>query len=261
LTLLLFLSACATGDMLGNFNLISPEEEQQLGAQLHQSITQQSNIIQDPAVQSYVEAVGGRLAAVSQDPNRGYQFHVIEDPGVNAFAIPGGHLYVQTGLIQAAESEAELASVMAHELGHAEERHPTERLSRTYGTQMLLNMVLGENPGQLQAIAGNLIATGGISAYSRSAENEADRIGVYLLNRAGYDPGALASFFEKLAQLEQQSGGPAGSTFFSTHPPTPDRIANVNALIQGFGAERATGSELVGNFGTIQTRVASLTKR
>ena len=137
---------------------------------------------------------------------------------------------------------------MAHELGHAEERHPTERLSATYGTKMLLGMIFGESPGQLQQLAGTLIATGGISAYTRSMEREADEIGVYLLNRAGYDPNGMTQFFSKLERLEQQSSAPTGAALFSTHPATPERIQNVTALIQSFGADKADKLEIVGNF-------------
>lgn len=251
------LGGCATGGLLGDFNLISPEQEEQLGMELSQEIARQETVIEDPALAGYVREIGQNLVSVSMDPSRDYRFYVLKQDQVNAFAIPGGHLYVMTGLIEAADNEAELAAVMAHELGHAEERHPTESLSRQMGVQLLMEMILGENPGQLSQLASNLVATGGLRAYSRSAELEADRIAVHLLNRAGYDPAALNSFFGKLAALEQQSGG-GGPVFFSTHPPTPDRIGQAEQLIASFGGQRQRATSIVGGFEAAKARAAAL---
>ncbi|MBI1387444.1 MAG: M48 family metalloprotease [bacterium] len=247
---------CATGDLLGDFNLISPQEEVQLGNNLAQEILSQKKQVNDTEVNGFINAIGQKLTAVSMNPNANYHFYVIEDPEVNAFAIPGGHLFVQTGLIQAADNEAEIAAVMGHELGHAEQRHPTESLSRQMGAQMVAQMVLGENSAPLLKTAASLMMSGGISAYSRSAETQADEISVYLLNRAGYDPGALVSFFKKLAALEQQSGGAGMGALFASHPPTPDRIAAAEKLIASFGEFKQQKTQLVGGLASVKQKLA-----
>lgn len=250
---------CATTDFLGGFNLISPEQELQLGNTLAEDLKKQTKPVEDPEIVQYVQSIGQRLVAVSKNPEEHYNFYVIEDPNVNAFAIPGPHLYVMTGLIAAADNEAELAAVIGHELGHAEHRHPTQQMSRAMGTQILLGIILGENPGALTQIGASLLTQGGLSAYSRSAENEADITAVYLLNRAGYDPMALATFFEKLEALEQQQGGGGvGISLFASHPATEQRILNVRNQIQEFGSLRATKLELVGDFDAIKTKVKAL---
>ncbi len=253
-------SGCRTMDMLGDFNLISPTEEQQLGVQLSDQISKESHVLQDGEINNYIQAIGNKLVAASMKPGDEYTFNVVDDKSVNAFAIPGGHLYVHTGLIAAADSEAELAAVMAHELGHAESRHPTKSMSRAMGMQMISDMVLGKEPGQMQSAAANLLANGGISAYSRSAENEADSIAVYLLNRSGYDPNAMVTFFEKLLEIERREGGGGsiGMSLFASHPDTVDRISQVKSLVQSFGDKRASSLEIIGGFNTIKNKVIGL---
>ncbi|MDP8242618.1 MAG: M48 family metalloprotease [Candidatus Hinthialibacter antarcticus] len=250
--------SCATTDLLGNFNLISPNEETKLGRDLAGQIATEKEIVEDPDVRGYINNIGTKLVEASTNPNGPYTFLVVKDETVNAFAIPGGYLYVQTGLISAAESEAEIAAVMAHELGHAEQRHPTESLSRQMGAKMVMDIVLGKDAGQYKQQAANLLMAGGISAYSRSAELQADEIAVYVLNRAGYDPNAMVSFFEKLVALEQQAGASGGMTLFASHPPTQERINAAKNLIASFGAVRSDSEQLVGGFENIQNKVKQL---
>lgn len=258
--LLLLFCACSTTDMMGSFNLISPEQEIALGNELSQSIAKQEKVVTDKPINDYITHIGQRLMAVSNSAGQPRYFHVLQKDDVNAFAIPGGHVYVLTGLIEAADSEAEVAAVMAHELGHAEKRHPTQQMSRQMGTQMLMDMVFGKNPGQLQQAAASLIANGGISAYSRSAEYEADTIGTYLLNRAGYDPGAMGRFFNKLVKMEQQAGAGEARSLFASHPPTTERIQAVNKLVASFGNQKSSAENLVGDFSKLKAEVKTLKK-
>jgi len=255
---LLFLTGCATSGFLSEFNLISPQEELKLGEELSQNINKEYKVVKDEFVVNYVRSVGQRLAAVSQTANNPYQFNVLVDKNVNAFATPGWRMYVLTGLVGFADNEAEMAAVLAHELGHAEKRHPTQQLSRVMGTQMLMSIILGKNNEGATAQVVNLLAQGGISAYSRNAEREADTIAVNLLNRAGYDPGALVSFFEKLIELEQKQGASSGIALFSSHPDTAERIASAKNLIASFGTQRQTGVNLSGDFNELKKRVKTL---
>jgi predicted Zn-dependent protease len=253
------LSSCTTTNLLGDFNLISPKQEMQLGEELHQDLSKQ-NMVTDPEINAYIQSIGQKLISVSQTPNETYYFYVLHENQVNAFAIPGNRMYVYTGLIASADTEAELAGVIGHELGHSIRRHPTQAMSRQMGTQTLMNIVLGENPGAKTKIASNLLANGGLSAYSRSAELEADQIACNLLNKSGYDPNALVTFFEKLKSLEQQnqSGFLNFANLFASHPPTTERINAANQLIMTFGDVKDHKSETTGDFSAVKAKVQQL---
>lgn len=221
----LLAAGCGSSGGGGDFNLISIEEEWQLGQQLSQDVARQVRFNTDPAVNSYVNSVGQRIVAKTPDPfNRlPWQFHVIEDPALNAFAIPGGHIYVNTGLIAHANNASELAGVMAHEISHVVARHSTEQISRQYGLSILASLVLGQNPGVLSQIAAQIVAGGALARFSREAEREADVLGIRSMYEAGYDPHGMASMFRVL--LAQQQRQPSRvEQFFSTHPTTEERI-------------------------------------
>jgi beta-barrel assembly-enhancing protease len=257
LLIVVLLAGCGTTDLLGNFNLISDEREQALGEELSKSIAEQENLVTDPVIHGYVEGIGRRLVSVSQTPHEPRFFYVLKKDEVNAFAIPGGHMYIQTGLIEAAETEAELAAVIAHELAHAEKRHPTQQLSRQMGTQFLFSIIMGENPSRTQEVVSTIMTTSGISAYSRSAEFEADRIGTWLLNRAGYDPSAMSSFFKKLVDMEKQQSSGGMRNLFASHPPTTERIDRVDGLVLTFNP-RSTKTAVIGNLAAIQSKIQQL---
>jgi predicted Zn-dependent protease len=236
LALVAMLSAgCGSGGG-GDFNLISIEEEWQLGNQLSKEVAQQVRFNNDPAVNAYIRNLGQRIVAQAAPPfnQLPWQFHVVQDPSINAFAIPGGHVYVNTGLIENSDNAAELAGVMAHEISHVLARHSTEQLSRQYGLSMLASMVLGQNPGTLTQIAAQIAATGAMARFSRQAEEEADAIGIQAMAAAGYNPIGMASMFEEL--LEHRKGQPGRvEQFFSTHPLTEDRISNARKRAEQLG--------------------------
>ena len=219
LTTLLFVS-CGSG---GGFNIVSLEEEWQLGQQLARDIERQMPMVNDPQVTSYIEQIGRRIVAQTEMANMPWQFHVVQNNEVNAFAIPGGHVYVHTGLINAADNASELAGVMAHEISHGVARHSTEQRSRQYGLSVLAGFALGQNPSGYQELLAQLIGTGTLARFSRDAEREADRLGVRYMHAAGYDPRGMPSMFEKLLARRQNQPG-AVERFFSTHPVTEDRI-------------------------------------
>lgn len=229
--------SCGSAGGGGDFNLISIEEEWQLGQQLSQDVARQVRLSNDSTMNSYVSSVGQRLVAQTPDPfNRlPWQFHVVEDPAINAFAIPGGHVYVHTGLIANADNAAELAGVMAHEISHITARHTTEQISRQYGLSVLAGLVLGQDPGVLSQIAAQIVAGGALARFSREAEREADQRGITAMAQAGYNPIAMATMFEEL--LEHRQGQPGRvQQFFSTHPLTEERIREARKRAEQIGA-------------------------
>jgi beta-barrel assembly-enhancing protease len=218
-------AGCGSGGGAQNFNLISIEEEWQLGQQLSQDVARQLRFNNDPAVNAYVRNLGNKIVAGSPAPfnQLPWEFHVVEDPAINAFAIPGGHIYVHTGLIASAENASELAGVMAHEISHVVARHTTEQISRQYGLSVLAGLVLGQDPGAVQQIAAQIVAGGALARFSREAEREADELGIQAMHRAGYDPRGMAAMFRLLLQHQQNQPGRV-EQFFATHPTTEERI-------------------------------------
>lgn len=206
-------------------NLYSIEKEIALGKQFAEEIERQAKVVKDPVVAEYVNRVGQNLVHHS-DSQLPFTFKVIESPEINAFALPGGFCFVHTGLILNADTEAEMAGVLAHEIAHVAARHGTRQASR----------------GQIANLATIplIIATGGWAGYgiqqaasiaipvaflqfSRGFEQEADYLGLQYLYAAGYDPTAFVDFFEKLASLQKTKPG-ALAGVFSSHPMTDDRI-------------------------------------
>ena len=161
-------------------------------------------------------------------------FKVVDTEVVNAFALPGGWLYINRGLIAAAENESELAGVVGHEIGHVVGRHGARQITKAFGLQMLLELAVGEKPSAARQIAGQFAEVGAgltLLKYGREAEREADRFAVEETYAAGIDPEGMATFFEKL--MAMHASEPKGvEVWFSTHPPSRERIANVRAQIQ-----------------------------
>ncbi len=249
----LLAGGCGSAGGAGDFNLISLEEEWQLGAQLSREVASQVRLNNDPAVNAYVQDMGRRIVAQAAPPfnQLPWQFHVVQDDAINAFAIPGGHVYVNTGLIKNADNASELAGVMAHEISHILARHSTEMISRQYGLSIIAGAVLGQNPGQLAQIAAQLVAGGALARFSREAEREADNIGIQAMAAAGYNPNGMASMFEEL--LEHRRGQPSRvEQFFSTHPLTEDRISEARSRAQQIGNRGITNEP---QFEDVQRRV------
>jgi beta-barrel assembly-enhancing protease len=208
----------------GSINFISLDKEIAMGRQLAAEIERQVKLVEDPTINEYVNRVGQNLVRNS-DAKVPFTIKVVESDEINAFALPGGFFYVNTGLILAADDESELAGVMAHEIAHVAARHGTEQASKAelinFASIPLIFMG-GVGGFALRQAAGFLIPMQFLQ-FSRKDESEADYLGLQYLYRTGYDPGAAVSFFEKLQAKESAKPGSV-SKMFSTHPPTGDRI-------------------------------------
>ncbi len=245
LWLVLFLSGCAVNPATGeqSFTLfMSPAEEQRIGAQEHSKILDRfGGVYDDVNVTGYVAELGGRLSANARVQNTQFRFTVLNSPEVNAFALPGGYVYVTRGLIAIANSEAELAGVIAHEIGHVAARHNAERYSRAVVASLgaaILGAVTNTQIGQFANLGSELY----LASFSREQEFQADSLGVRYLRSTGYAPSGMASFLKTLnaeaalqAKLMDASAGDLGSNMFATHPRTLDRVER--AIAEAGGAQ------------------------
>ncbi len=209
------------------FNLFSPEQDVELGSQSAQQILRETRMLDDPQIDGYVKQLGAKLASKAAGERFPYQFRVVATREINAFALPGGFLFVNAGAIAAARNEGELAGVMAHEIAHAALRHGTNQASKAQLAQLGLGILgsiaaAGENPDMGQAVG----AIGGLGAnmlflkYGRTAEKEADLEGARILAEAGYDPRDMANFFKTL----EAEGGQHVPEMLSDHPDPGNRV-------------------------------------
>ena len=212
------------------FNLFTPEQDVKLGRESARQVAAEVTLLSDAAVNEYVRALGTRLAAAAPGYDYPYQFQVISTDEVNAFALPGGFIYINAGAVTAARTEGELAGVLAHEISHVALRHGTNQASQAYIAHAGLS-VLGRIVGGGSTEFGQIInAVGGAGAnmlflrFSRTAETQADVQGAEIMAAAGYDPRDMVSFFETLKRL-----GPADvPDMLSDHPDPGDRAAAIN---------------------------------
>lgn len=190
-------------------------------------INSQLPLLDDPVVQSYIDRMGAALASVSERPRLRYRFYVIDSGMVNAFALPGGHIYLTRGLLEKTENAAELAGVVAHEVGHVAARHGVQKLERQLRTgslmSMLYQMMLGGEPELLRRSSVELAGALWNASNSREDEEEADRLAVEYLLKAGVDPSGVVTLLETLMDDEVGNMGVI-SGWFSTHPMTASRI-------------------------------------
>lgn len=245
------LAACSVNPATGDRQfaaLMSPQQELQAGMQEHEKIMAAYGMPPDSeALQAYVSRVGQRVSQYTERPDVQYKFYVLDDPMVNAFALPGGYVYVTRGLLAQADSEAELAAVLGHEVGHITGRHSAERYSRGVVTSlgaMILSAALDSQvASQALGVGSDLF----LKSYSRGQEREADMLGIRYLARAGYDPRGMTMFLNNLNDymaLEARMNGAAEPEidWFSTHPLTASRVAETVELAaqypQGGAVER-----------------------
>lgn len=242
------IAACSINPATGERQftaLMSTQQEAGIGAAEHENILRQfGGVVKSPAIQSYVTSLGQRVAKDTERGDVRYQFFVLDSPIVNAFALPGGYVYVTRGLLALANSEAQLASVLAHEVAHITARHSAERYSHgllsSLGAAALGAAVGSSAAAQVANLGSDLY----ITSYSRKQESQADELGIRYLSRAGYDTQAMGQFLNNLGQYSSFEGkengsGDPGFSYFSTHPQTAERAAESFRLAASYPATPA----------------------
>ncbi len=242
--------------------VLSKSEEARYGRAIMADIRRRGGVIEDPLVTEYVNEIGRRISAQSNDGSHSFEFFVVEDDRINAFALPGGYIGVHSGLIEATRNEDELAGVLAHEVAHVTQRHiaraihANQRQGLLTTAMMLGAIILGATGGADAFAAGMAVAQGTAAQqqinFTRSNEHEADRIGIGALADAGYDPHGMASFFEVMARQQPASPEMRAPEFLMTHPVTTDRIAEARVRAQDYPRIQSSDSD---NYGIVRARL------
>ena len=245
----------------GRLNLYSLEKEIQLGRSMAQDVERHAKIVDDPVISEYVNRIGQNLVRNS-DAKVPFTIKVIDSDELNAFALPGGYFYVNTGIIELAEDEAELAGVMAHEIAHVAARHGTRNASRgqVANWASIPLIFLGGWAGYGVRQAANLAVPMTFLKFSRGFEKEADFLGVQYLYKTGYDPVSMVQFFERLKATQKKKKG-ALAAAFSTHPLTEKRIKIVQTSIDELLPEQAQYAVTNSEFQAVKLQLAKLKNR
>jgi len=242
-------------------NWYGVEKQIAMGKQYAQQVEATAKLIQDPVVTEYVNRVGQNLVRNS-DAQVPFTIKVIDSDDINAFALPGGFFYVNSGLILAAEEEAELAGVMAHEIAHVAACHAARENTRGSLMQMatIPLIFVGGGVGYAAYEAAGLAVPLTFMHFSRGFETEADYLGLQYMYKSGYDPQAFLSFFEKVQAQEKKKPGTLAKAF-STHPQTPDRIEKSQQEIEHILAARAQYVVSTSEFDDVKSRLAAIENR
>jgi beta-barrel assembly-enhancing protease len=241
-------------------NFYSLEREIALGKQLAQEVDRQAKFVDDPVVVEYVNRVGQNLVRNS-DAQVPFTIKVIDSDQINAFALPGGFFYVNSGLILHADEESELAGVMAHEIAHVCARHGTKNATKGEIMQLATIPLIMLGPGGWAGYgifqAANLMIPMTFLKFTRDAEREADYLGLEYMYKAGYDPNSFVAFFEKVEALEKKQPGTIPKVF-STHPPTPDRIESAQKEISTILPTREEYIVTTSEFDLVKRRLGTI---
>ena len=215
---------------LSDINIFTDEAEFRFGKEYAAQHEAKIKIYTDPLVTRYINSLGQHLVRHSKRSDIAYTFKVVETNGVNAYAIPGGFIYVHLDLIRAARNESELAAVIGHEIGHIVGRHGMKRLTQVYSVEILKELLLSQDAGEFKKFVADALAAGLISRYSRDHERESDFYGVQNVYDAGISPVGAATFFETLHAL-QRTEPSVLRKFLATHPLPNERALNVRKQI------------------------------
>jgi predicted Zn-dependent protease len=214
---------------------VSTQQEVDLGTQYAAQINQQLPIVTDPEINRYISVLGDSIAKVADTRNLDWHFYVVNSPEVNAFAVPGGYIYLNRGLIERAQNMSQVAGVLGHEIGHVTQRHSVQQMQKQQGANVGLTLGCVLMPAvcnnQAGATAIQLGANAAFANFSRKDEAEADQVGIVYVTRAGIDPRGVPQMFQIL--LDERERRPAGvQAWFATHPLEEDRITATQQQIQ-----------------------------
>lgn len=239
-------------------NFYSLEKEEAIGKEMAQEVESQSKLLKDPVINEYVNRIGQNLVRNS-DATVPFTIKIVDSDEVNAFALPGGYFFVNTGLIMAADSEAELAGVMAHEIAHVAARHATKNMTKgqLFNFASIPLIFIGGPVGFAVQEAAGIAMPMGFLKFSRDAEREADLLGLEYQYKTGYDPNSFVSFFEKIKAQEKQKGNFI-SKAFSTHPMTTDRVTKAQKEIAEYLPPRPQYIVDTSEFEEMKTRLAAI---
>lgn len=231
----LFMSGCVTiynpATQRRETLLIDTQSEIALGRDIDRQICRKLKVSIDPSLQQRLDSIGSRVAQFSDRKDLTYRFSVVEDKDLNAFAIPGGFIYVNSGLMSVATDD-ELACVLAHEIGHVAARHSVKKLQANLGYQIIMNIVLGVSNAQSLVRATNIVFNLVSLGYSRQDEYLADRLSIKYSKKAGFNPYGMITFFEKLKEEARRRGPNFNLVFLSSHPPINERIKQAKNEIE-----------------------------
>ena len=218
----------------GAISLVSVQQEIDIGREANAQIRKQTAELRDPQVTAYVRRIGQRLAQAAPGAKYPYTFSVADYREINAFSLPGGPVWINRGVLQVSANESQAAGVLAHEIAHIAQRHAADQLTKTMLAKWSLSVLgamLGNTGGAGTAqIAGALVADGVFLKFSRDDEREADRVGVQIMRKAGWDPHGMIELFDLLRREANRDPG-AVNVFFSTHPSPQDRIAQLQTAV------------------------------
>ena len=242
---------------------VSTQQEVELGAQQSQQINQQLPLVQDAQITQYVSQLGTQIARTTSRADLPWQFYVVNSDVVNAFALPGGVVYVNRGVLERADRTSELASVLGHEIEHIVRRHSVKQMEQMQGANVgvaLACTLTNICNNQAAAAAINVGGTAVFAKFSRDDERQADEGGFQNLVRACINPEGMLTFFQKLLAEEQQSGSSSNvSAWFADHPGTQDRIADIQGLLSQLPASQRQGlTSDTQQFQSVKRRVMSL---
>jgi len=241
---------------------VSTQQEVQMGQQEAQQVNAQLPMVQDAVINSYVNSLGNRIAKLTSRGDLQWQFQVVNSDVVNAFALPGGFVYVNRGVLERATNMSEVAGVLGHEIEHVVERHSVKQMEQAQGADVGVGILCALTGVCQSGIAQAAIQVGGTAVFakfSRTDEVQADEGGFNNVMRAGISPRGMYTFFQKLLAEEQQSGGGNAAAWFADHPGTQDRIADIQRMLNQIPASQLNALQTNDSgFATMKARLARL---
>jgi predicted Zn-dependent protease len=241
---------------------VSTQQEVQMGQEEAQQVSAQLPMVQDAVIQNYVNALGQRIARTTSRNDLNWQFQVVNSSVVNAFALPGGFVYVNRGVLERASNMSEVAGVLAHEIEHVVRRHSVKQMEQAQGANVGVGIACALTGICSSGIAQAAINVGGTAVFakfSRTDEVQADEGGFNNVIRAGINPRGMYTFFQKLLAEEQQSGGGNASAWFSDHPGTSDRITDIQRMLNQVPASQLNSLQVNDSgFSTMKSRLNQL---